>query len=285
MIIGISGKIGSGKDTVASMIQYLDLKSINGYPSMTFEQFTRLTNYKDSQWKIKRFADTLKDITCMLIGCTREQLEDRQFKEAPLGEEWRVWYKQGNVMHYDSTHKKLRKGRLHVTRQEAEADILGKPQNHDLFDVEVVSKVLTPRKLMQLLGTEAGREIIHPNIWVNALFADYQPTVYGDTAKGRGVGGQLLTSEYPNWIIPDTRFENEAKAIRDRNGILIRINRIKDPREDMIGTDLSTWKAPSSHPSETALDKWKDWDYIIKNDGTLEDLLVKVEEIYNQINT
>ena len=32
---------------------------------------------------------------------------------------------------------------------------------------------LTPRKLLQLLGTDCGRDIIHPNIWVNALFADY----------------------------------------------------------------------------------------------------------------
>ena len=32
----------------------------------------------------------------------------------------------------------------------------------------------TPRLLLQLLGTDAGRNIVHPNIWVNALMSDYR---------------------------------------------------------------------------------------------------------------
>ena len=31
--------------------------------------------------EIKKFADKLKDIVCLLIGCTREQLEDQEFKK------------------------------------------------------------------------------------------------------------------------------------------------------------------------------------------------------------
>ena len=63
-IISISGKIGAGKDTVAQMIQ-------------------EATNY---HFEIRRFADNLKDIVCMLIGCTREQLEDRSIKSLSLQE-------------------------------------------------------------------------------------------------------------------------------------------------------------------------------------------------------
>ena len=66
MIIGISGRIGSGKDTAGEI-----LRDITG-------------------WPIAKYADALKDCVCRIIGCSRETLEDREFKERPLGEEWRV---------------------------------------------------------------------------------------------------------------------------------------------------------------------------------------------------
>jgi len=111
---------------------------------------------------------------------------------------------------------------------------------------------LTPRKLLQLLGTEAGREIIHPNIWVNALFADY--------------------SKDSNWIITDVRFPNEAKAIKDKGGILIRIN-----RPQYLDNGLVIRK--NEHLSETSLDDYDKFDYVIENDGTVQDLIDKVKAL------
>ena len=73
MIIGISGKALSGKDTVANIIQWLILKE-------------------------EKDADKLKDMVCLLLGCTREQLEDPKFKESTLGEEW-VKYELRYVSH------------------------------------------------------------------------------------------------------------------------------------------------------------------------------------------
>jgi hypothetical protein len=60
MIIGISGKKGSGKSTVASMLS------------------------KELGWPVTAFANKLKEITCALSGCTMEQLEDYDFKENKL---------------------------------------------------------------------------------------------------------------------------------------------------------------------------------------------------------
>jgi hypothetical protein len=31
-------------------------------------------------------------MVCVLLSCTREKLEDREFKNTPLGEHWRKWY-------------------------------------------------------------------------------------------------------------------------------------------------------------------------------------------------
>lgn len=267
MIIAISGKIGAGKDTVGEIIQKLCLTNTN------------------QNYKIKKFADKLKDIVCILIGCTREQLEDREFKEKELGEEW--WY-YCNSLFFDGETKM-------VSYLEANDTI---KDNTSWYIVK-----LTPRKLLQLLGTEAGRNIIHPNIWVNALFADY-PKIVDMDDKGLDV--------YENWIITDVRFPNEAQAIKDRGGIVIRVNRYcYDSLEDYLVTHpdknvsakavkiVSDWgfnkhgvmeeklkEIPeskgyyekSNHPSETALDNYE-FDHVIDNNGSIEELVEKVKKI------
>lgn len=236
MIIGISGKIGSGKDTVGKIIQYLKVESLyHSKLDFTCEQYLaneKLTYLKENfagdskhtinsktNWKIKKFADKLKDIVCLLIGCTREQLEDQEFKQTELGKEW--WY------YFDDT--KIKKPFI----------------GNSIKDGDYLVK-LTPRSILQLLGTEAGRSIIHPNIWINSLFSDYKD----------------CTS---NWIITDTRFPNEADSIKNRDGILIRINRENN------NTD--------THLSETSLDNYENWDYTINNNRTIQDLINKVEDI------
>ena len=96
-LIGISGKISSGKDTVGKIIQYLTasdyenvkhiLKERNGKDISIEEHFNSfiIRDYK-VQWQIKKFADKLKDIICLLINCTREQLEDESIKSLSLQE-------------------------------------------------------------------------------------------------------------------------------------------------------------------------------------------------------
>ncbi len=63
-------------------------------------------------------------------------------------------------------------------------------------------------------------------------------------------------------IISDLRFTNEALAINTRGGTLVKINR----DEAVEGTD----------PAEVDLVKWKAWDCIINNNGTLNELNEKV---------
>ena len=95
-LLGIAGRAGSGKDLVGKIIQYLclekKLKIIE-----PFEKSPQELLEKYGDWKIKRFAGVLKQITCLLLGCSMEELEDRDFKETELGEEW--WYYKHNVTH------------------------------------------------------------------------------------------------------------------------------------------------------------------------------------------
>ena len=91
-IIGISGKKTVGKDTVGQIIQYLIYKNKykNKIADITLEQFIHFNNSNQLlyslDWKVKKFADKLKDIICILINCTRDQLEDESIKSLSLQE-------------------------------------------------------------------------------------------------------------------------------------------------------------------------------------------------------
>lgn len=272
MLIGISGKINSGKDTVGKIIQYLVWKSKVEKGELplavySFSDFARETSFGKNQSKvdIKKFADTLKDIVCLLIGCTREQLEDHEFKDTELGEEWWYWEnsfgKRINYLDnpdYSTPDSKSRK--------------LVKP---------------TPRLLLQLLGTECGRNIIHPNVWVNALFANYKADkeVYYHSHTEAGVNHGLTLLEYPNWIITDVRFPNELEAIKKRGGITIRVNRnpinvvVEGQKLHVNQEDYNKHiLKKEEHPSEIALDN-AEFDYTINNDSSIEDLIHTVSLI------
>lgn len=162
MLIGISGKIGSGKDTVGEIIQYLICLKLNTLAphQFSFKDFVKSTasNEIQSGFKIKKYADKLKDFICMLIGCTREQLEDREFKEKELGEEVVVHlWKNRNV---------------DILVSYLDMDKEFKNSNNSYIEK------LTPRELLQIIGTDCIRDKVHPNAWVNALFADYKYEIH-----------------------------------------------------------------------------------------------------------
>ena len=300
MLIGISGKIGSGKDTVGKIIQYLVWKSrvekgelpLSVY---SFSYFARETSFgkNQSNFEIKKFADKLKDMVCMLLGCTREQLEDREFKEKELGEEW--WYTYGRI------------GNVDILVSYLDMDKEFKNNNNAYIEK------LTPRELLQIIGTDCIRDKVHPNAWVNALFSDYKakwvPT--GDSVAEEDVS---LEKEYPNWIITDMRFPNELEAVKSRGGITIRVNRFTSIKNDLVyfkndaddspingiyrvlevkkdnctliddktGYSFGAWFEEISkikeHKSETALDI-AEFDYTIENNSTIEDLIHTVSLI------
>ena len=93
------------------------------------------------------------------------------------------------------------------------------------------------RRFLQHLGTEA-RHHIGADVWVDAAFQDIH------TGK--------------RYVISDVRFKNEALAIQQVGGVLLRVDR--------PGVE-----APNDHVSEHDLDDW-DFDARVHNDGTLEDL-------------
>lgn len=164
-----------------------------------------------NKWHIKKWAGKLKTIASILTGIPVENFEDQEFKKTLLGPEW------GTVK---------------------DIPLNGVP----IFADIQFNSLMSVRDFLQKLGTDAIRNSLHENTWVNATLADY-------------------TTE-SNWIITDTRFPNEAEAIKKAGGIVIRINR---PGVQPI----------NPHPSETSLDDWS-FDEVINNDGDVADMVHKI---------
>lgn len=252
-IISISGKIGSGKDTVGRIIQYLTSTRTYEKSFIEWEEITKTTerHYAGySSFKIHKWADALKQFIADSTGCTREQLEDREFKEKELGEEW--WYYKSSIFR-DLPYLE------HKNNVNASYTLI-KP---------------TPRLLFTSVGTDAIRNHVHSNYWVNCLMSKYKEYKYAEAANG------LVTDKpvykYPNWVITDTRFPNELKAVKNKGGISIKVNRIPTVTINNVKFFVGTDGLPE-HPSETALDN-AEFDYVIDNNSSIIELIGKVREI------
>jgi hypothetical protein len=66
-IIAINGRIGSGKDTVGKIIQYLVFCKHFGFKDDAFDPYPKST-YVLGGWEIKKFAGKLKQIAAILLG-------------------------------------------------------------------------------------------------------------------------------------------------------------------------------------------------------------------------
>ena len=106
---------------------------------------------------------------------------------------------------------------------------------------------ITPRRLMQTLGTEWGRNTIHPDFWV-VILAQKIERLLGHSYRQGTIRLQA--------VIDDVRFGNEAEMIRAYGGTIVRIERPDLPHVE-------------AHASET-LDFEADYTFV--NDGTKESL-------------
>ena len=115
-------------------------------------------------------------------------------------------------------------------------------------------KIITPRFLLQYLGTDVLRNSINEDIHVNALLNDIKSSQ----------NANILA-----FAITDLRFRNELEAIKKYGGLTIRLNR----------NEANKIVSNSQHESETALDNAQ-FDITIDNNGTFEELFLKVQKVY-----
>ena len=179
-LIGVSGKVGSGKDTTHELLA--GILEENGYTT------TKIS-----------FASKLKDAATMLFDWDRERLES-DFD-----------YKEGDTLDDGSP--------------DPACQALG----------------MTRRVFMQRFGTEAMRDNIHRDFWVILVKLAIEKGEYDD---------------YDIGFFTDMRFINEINLVKEKDGLLIQVNR---------KGDATTLTEHTQHLSELEWEQWTDWDHIITN--------------------
>jgi hypothetical protein len=118
--------------------------------------------------------------------------------------------------------------------------------------VEVGGLLVIPRHLLRTFGTDWGRELVHPDVWVRLAMAR--------------VDRVAALTRRDVFSICGTRFPNELQAVRERDG-------------EVWWIDRPGIEPPPPHRSDEAIFR-EDCDRVIVNSGTPEDLRALIVEAY-----
>ena len=196
------------------------------------------------------FADALKEMCVMLFNIPPECVYGTDEQKNQL-QEHLLWENMPGVITYDSGAKRLSQA---LSKHFTPNSSMGREGG----DLDVIAAMglqlknegpMTAREFMQYFGTDIMRKMYEP-IWVNACIKKIQQEQSGLA------------------IIADVRFPNEAKAIEQAGGKVVRLTR--EVHED-------------NHSSEVALDDYPFTDYIDNKIESIDILMVKVKEFYRNL--
>lgn len=119
------------------------------------------------------------------------------------------------------------------------------------------------RALLQHIGTEQGRMGVDQNIWVDMVI------------------NTVLTAnrDYDIAIVADCRFPNEFDRWKERGQKILKIKIVRPEHNNKLT------KEQKNHLSEISLDNYKDWDLVISNIGSFEDLEKQIKAVTELIVT
>lgn len=188
MLIGITGKAGAGKDTIAKLI-------------------TGMVSWSD----IYHLADPVKAMALAIDPIVDVGIE-------PDGKTICIARLSHIIEHYGP---------------------------------EVAKSMPEVRRLYQRVGTEAGRGIFGEECWIDLMMERYYER-----------------EPFTTLVVPDVRFKNEAFAVQNVSGKIIRV----------VRPDATVLGANATHASETEQDGI-DPDVTICNDGDIKQLRGRVRDV------
>lgn len=204
-LVLISGKMGSGKNAFADMVNEI----INDRYNVVFDLFA--SDLKDGVWEDFYALHTF--------------IYQQYWK---LPKELRDQFSWMNVKKDDFYENKSAYGRL----------------------------------LLQIYGTEIFRNRVDDNWWVKQVFDRWCEYVSNK---------EITNGAY---IVTDVRFPNEINYFSDLMCPLVTVRVNRTDKKNVVN---------SEHFSEVALDEYNKFDYMIDNNGTLEDLKKKAEEFCEKV--
>jgi len=139
----------------------------------------------------------------------------------------------------------------------------------DSFWSEKFGYEFTPRLALQLMGTEAGRNVFHKDVWVISL---------------------LNRSHGKNIVVTDVRFQNEISYIQKHGGYVVRVKRGDEPDWYNIAEEANAGFLKAKNTMRDLGIHQSEWDWIgskfdaeIHNNGTLDDLGKSVESLLRNL--
>ena len=126
----------------------------------------------------------------------------------------------------------------------------------DTFWTQETGRTITPRLVLQEYGTDCMRKGFYDGIWVSLTKQ------------------HILQNPNKNFIIPDVRFPNESKMIKEIGGKVWRVQRGIDPVWFRMYQDIGV-EPKDVHESEW---RWANAGYTltIHNNGTMDELRSQV---------
>jgi len=115
---------------------------------------------------------------------------------------------------------------------------------------------MTSREIMQGIGEKMRQ--VYPDIWIDTVFNVTVP--------------QLVEQGFDCVVISDVRYPNEGDKIHKEGGVVVKVTR-----------EGSGVTVGASHSSETAMQDYQNFDFILENDGSFEEYYQKLDRLMEEI--
>ena len=227
-IIALCGRAGSGKDTAADIL---------------------MDNYVDVDMKRYALASPIKELAKAWLGWKDHHVERVEGfdREAPVYIPLNDRFYCLDILIYDRFKFHLVTPEMAKVTSTSILNALTEGNGDNvLTNKEGTESVLrtTPRKVLQVIGTEGFRDTISKDFWLECAPED-------------------------NVVITDVRFPNELEFFRKKEANILHIHR---------GNSQEVSEHESEQNLKADLDNLN--EYIIDNNGSLQDLHVNLEATY-----
>ena len=242
-IIGLAGKKECGKDTVASMINYIFVVGIT--KAKYSDWVLKKTSYDETyKHRIVHFGDSLKDCLSGIYNIPRECFDNRTYKDD-------MYYslKSGNFINKSAVTQRG-DGYYVLTNENLKFSSIAE----EIEVYETLHPLISLRTLMQYFGTEVCRRNLGRDIWIKSAI------------------GKIVDVAMANrlCLVPDVRFTNEAAALHKDEpslyGRVIKINR-NNCDKDYHDSEIISFTT----------------DYTINNNGSMTELFYQTLDICQKI--
>lgn len=138
---------------------------------------------------------------------------------------------------------------------------------------------LSPRIMLQHLGTEWGRATVDQDVWIDLLLREASWVLQGNPYfREEGVKISPEGEEPTGVVVSDIRFMNELQAVKDAGGNLVKVVR---PETDKKAGEIGI----KSHSSELEQRSFTadQFDAVIKNSSTISNLKKAVDTVADSL--